>query len=230
MKKTDNGGTSWSSITLPQDGNVKSIEIHPTNSAEVYIAYSGYLAGKVYKSTDSGTNWTNITGSLPNIPTHQIRYKTGSTDGELFLATDLGVYYRTNTSGSWVKLDTGLPNVIVYDIEIHYGTEKLRAATYGRGVWEASITAAALGIENLLPENTVSLYPNPTENKNFTISLNNLLDNSSITIYNSIGSVVKNFRTSNKEEKIDLTHFSQGMYFVKISNNGKSLVKKIIVK
>ena len=230
VKKTDNGGTSWSSITLPQDGNVKSIEIHPTNSAEVYIAYSGYLAGKVYKSTDSGTNWTNITGSLPNIPTHQIRYKTGSTDGELFLATDLGVYYRTNTSGSWVKLDTGLPNVIVYDIEIHYGTEKLRAATYGRGVWEASITAAALGIENLLPENTVSLYPNPTENKNFTISLNNLLDNSSITIYNSIGSVVKNFRTSNKEEKIDLTHFSQGMYFVKISNNGKSLVKKIIVK
>ena len=205
--------------------------MHPTNPAEIYIAYSGYAAGKVYKSTNSGANWINITGSLPNIPTHQIRYKTGSTDGELFLGTDLGVYYRTNTKGDWVKLGTGLPNVIVYDLEIHYATEKLRIATYGRGVWEASISATALGTEkNQLPENTVNLYPNPTENKSFTIKLNNLKGESNITIYNIIGSVVKNFKTTNNQEKINLTSFSKGLYFVSISNDGKKLVKKIIVK
>lgn len=231
VKRTENGGTSWSDVTLPQAGSVKSIEVHPTNPAEVYIAYSGYSTGKVYKSIDSGANWTDITGSLPNIPTHQIRYKTGSTDGELFLATDLGVYYRTNTVGDWVKLDAGLPNVIVYDIEIHYGTEKLRAATFGRGVWEASITASALGIEKYqLPENIANLYPNPTENKIFTIKLNALKGDSNITIYNVIGGVVKDFKTSKSEEKVDLNQFSKGLYFVSISNNGKSLVKKIIVK
>ena len=231
VKKTSNGGTTWQSVNLPQTGTVKSIEIHPTTPTEIYIAYSGYSAGKVYKSTNSGSTWTNITGTLPNIPTHQIRYKTGSTDGELFLATDLGVYYRTNTANDWVKLGSGLPNVIVYDIEIHYGTEKIRAATYGRGVWEASISTAALGVEDeTLPENAIVLYPNPAKNKNFSIKLNNLDSESNILIYNVIGSVVRNFSTSKAEEKIDLTNFSQGIYFVKVTNQGKSIVKKVIVK
>lgn len=236
VKRTDNGGTTWSSITLPQAPQayqgvlVKSIEVHPTNPAEVYIAYSGYLAGKVYKSTDSGTTWTNITGSLPNVPTHQIRYKTGSTDGELFLATDLGVYYRTNTAGDWVKLGTGLPNVIVYDIEIHYSTEKLRAATFGRGVWEASISAAALGVkENQLPTNAVSLYPNPTKNKSFNIKLNNLVGETNVVIYNVIGTIVKEFKTTSLKEKVNLSSFSNGLYLVKLTNNNKSITKKIIL-
>lgn len=231
VKKTTNGGTSWSEITLPQGGNVKSIEVHPTKPEEVYIAYSGYLAGKVYKSTNSGANWTNITGSLPNIPTHQIRYKTGSSDGELFLATDLGVYYRTNTKGDWVRLGTGLPNVIVHDLEIHYGSNKLRAATYGRGVWEASIDAASLDVkETNLASDSVSLYPNPTINKSFTIKLTNLVGETNVLVYNIIGSVVKSFSTTKKQERVDLSSFSQGMYLVKVVNQNKSITKKVIVK
>ena len=231
VKSTTNGGTNWSSITLPQAGSVKSIEVHPTNPSEVYIAYSGYVSGKVYKSTDSGANWTNITGSLPSIPTHKILYKTGSTDGELFLATDLGVYYRTNTKGDWVLLGSGLPNVIVHDLEIHYGSEKLRAATYGRGLWEVSISAAALGIEDKeLPTNAVNLYPNPTKNKNFTIKLNGLVGKSNINIYNIIGTVVKEYSTTNNQEVVDLTNFSQGIYLVKVTNSNRSIIKKIVVK
>ena len=230
VKRTANGGTSWTAITKPQVGNVKSIEVHPTNPSEVYIAYSGYQTGKVYKSTDSGANWTNITGSLPNIPTHQIRYKTASTDGELFLATDLGVYYRTNTAGDWVKLGTGLPNVIVYDLEIHYATEKLRVATFGRGVWEAPIDAASLNIEKeQLAENAVSIYPNPTKNKRFNIKLNNLTGETTILIYNVIGAVVKELKTNSIEENVNLSSFSKGLYLVKFTNNNKSITKKIIL-
>ena len=231
IKKTINGGTSWSNISLPQSGNVKSIEVHPTNPDEVYLAYSGYSAGKVYKSTNGGSSFTNITGSLPNIPTHKIIYKTGSTDGELFLATDLGVYYRTNSVGDWVKLNVDLPNVIVLDIVIHYGTEKIRAATYGRGVWERSVTANSLGIENSsLADNVVDLYPNPSANNKFTIKLNNLDGNTEIIIYNLIGSVVKQFRTRNSSENIDLTTYAKGVYLVKIINNRKSITKKIILE
>jgi len=231
VKKTTDGGTVWSSINLPQNGYVKSIEVHPTNPNEVYIAYSGYAAGKVYKSIDAGANWQNITGSLPNIPTHKILYKTGSTNGELFLATDLGVYYRTNTAGDWIKLDAGLPNVIVHDIEIHYGTNKLRAATYGRGIWERSIAPNALGIANsVLPQNAVTLYPNPSIDKTFSIKLSNLDGNSQILIYNIVGSVVKELDTINDEETINLDKYSTGIYLIKVVNNGKSITKKIILK
>ncbi len=231
LKKTVDGGTTWTAIELPQDGFVKSIEVHPTNPNEVYIAYSGYANGKVYTSTNGGTSWIDITGSLPNIPTHKILYKTGTTDGELFLATDLGVYYRTNTAGDWVKLGTGLPNVIVQEIEIHYGTEKLRAATFGRGLWEIPITAAALGVKDeLLDENALNVYPNPTINKTFTLQLNGLNGTSNIIIYNIIGTVVKELNTTNIKETIHLNNYSTGIYLVKVINNGKSITKKIIVK
>lgn len=232
VRKTTNGGTSWTTINLPQGGNVKSIEVHPTNPDEVYIAYSGYVAiGKVYRSTNGGTNWTNISGSLPNIPIHKIIYRTGSSNGELFLATDLGVYYRTNTLGNWVRLGTGLPNVIAHDIEIHYGTEKLRVATYGRGIWEVSISAAALGVpSHSLPKDAVSLYPNPTKNNEVTVKLHNLTGESRVMVYNLIGSVVQDFVMSNIQEKINLNGFAKGLYFVKVTNQGNSLTQKLIVK
>ncbi|AUC16832.1 hypothetical protein BTO06_17520 [Tenacibaculum sp. SZ-18] len=231
VKRTTDGGSTWTSITIPTFGRVKSIEVHPTNPQEVYLAYSGYGSGKVYKSTNSGSSWTNITASLPNIPTHKIVYKTGTTDGELFLATDLGVYYWTNTKNDWVRLGIGLPNVIVHDIEIHYGTEKIRAATYGRGVWEASIEASALGTSDpLLPDNSVTVYPNPTSSKTFTISMNELNGEKQIKIYNIIGSVVQDMSTTKTSEKFNLSKFSNGMYIIKITNEGKNLTKKIILK
>jgi xyloglucan-specific exo-beta-1,4-glucanase len=230
VKVTTNGGGSWTTITLPQTGSVKSIEVHPTVPAEVYIAYSGYVTGKVYKSTDSGVNWTNITGSLPNIPTHKIIYNTSTTDGELFLATDLGVYYRTNTMGDWTLLGTGLPNTVVMDIEIHYGAEKLKAATFGRGVWETDISALTVGTQTVLSAETVTLLPNPTENKQFTINLNNLEGVSEVVIFNAVGGVVKNFSTSKSQVNVDLSDYSQGLYFVLVSNGGKSISKKLIVK
>ncbi|MEM6685819.1 MAG: T9SS type A sorting domain-containing protein [Bacteroidota bacterium] len=230
LRRTNNGGAFWATLGLPQPGNVKSIEVNPTNPAEVYIAYSGYLNGKVYKSTNSGITWTNITGSLPNIPTHKILYKTGTTDGELFLATDLGVYYRTDSAGDWVRLGQGLPNVIVNDIEIHYATEKLRAATYGRGVWEVAIDENSLSVEDRqLASNAVQVYPNPTVNKTFTVRLNNLSGDSNILVYNLIGSVVREIETSATEEKVDLSGYASGLYFIKVTNNRKSLTKKIVV-
>ncbi len=232
LKKTTNGGASWTTISHPRVGQtIKGIAINPTNSDEIYICYAGYSAGHVYKTTDSGQNWTNISGSLPNIPTHDIDYKTGSTDGELFLATDLGVYYWKDSTGDWTKLDNGLPNVIVYDIEIHYGTEKMRVATYGRGIWEASISDGSLGVENiLLPENSISIYPNPTNNKKINIKLNDLEGDSKVLIYNTIGSLVKNFNTSKSFIPVSLSDFSKGMYIVKVINKNKSIAKKLIVK
>jgi xyloglucan-specific exo-beta-1,4-glucanase len=230
VKVTTDGGGNWTAITLPQTGSVKSIEVHPTDPAEVYIAYSGYAAGKVYKSTDSGVNWTNITGGLPNIPTHKIIYNTSSTDGELFLATDLGVYYRTNSMGDWSLLGTGLPNVIVTDIEIHYGAEKLKAATFGRGIWETDISTLTVGNRNVLPTQAVTLLPNPTEDKQFTINLSNLDGASEVVIFNAVGGVVKNFSTSSSQVNVNLSDYSQGLYFVMVSNGGNSISKKLIVK
>ena len=229
VRKTTNGGTFWTGVTLPTTGTVKSIEVHPTNPNEIYFAYSGYGAGnRVYKSTNGGTSFTNVTGSLPNIPMHKILYRVGSTTGELFVATDLGVYYWTSTTNDWVKLGSNLPNVIVHDIEIHYGTNKLRAATFGRGLWEVSITGA-LGLEdNAIADGAVSLIPNPN-NGEFNLRFEGLAGEKEVIVYNVIGRVIKHFKTSSDGEKIDITGASAGMYFVHVNHEGSSKVIKVMV-
>ena len=55
------------------------------------------------------------------------------------MGCDVGIYYRDSTMSSWIAYNTGLPNVSVRDLEIFYPLGKLRAATFGRGVWEADL-------------------------------------------------------------------------------------------
>ncbi len=52
---------------------------------------------------------------------------------------DVGIYYTDSTLSNWQPFDQGLPNVIVNELEIQYGAGKLRAATYGRGIWQSDL-------------------------------------------------------------------------------------------
>jgi len=140
--KTTDGGANWSVVTYPSAGSsayITAIEISTTNPNIIWMTRSGYTAGtKVFKSFDGGTSWSNLSGSLPNIPVNCVVNQTGTNDG-VYVGTDLGVYYIDNDLTSWMPYSNGLPNVIVDELEIHYGTNKLRAATYGRGLWESTI-------------------------------------------------------------------------------------------
>ena len=103
------------------------------------MTFSGYVSGeKVYRTSNGGGTWTNISGILPNMPVNSIVYQKGANDG-LYIGTDAGVYYKSNILPFWVPYKLGLPNVIVDDLQIHYGTKKITAATYGRGIWQAPL-------------------------------------------------------------------------------------------
>jgi PKD repeat protein len=52
---------------------------------------------------------------------------------------DVGVYYIDNTLEEYETFWDGLPNVIVNELEINYQVNKIRAATYGRGLWESDV-------------------------------------------------------------------------------------------
>ena len=72
-----------------------------------------------------------------------VQYKTATDRDVLFVGTDVGVYVKDGTN-NWAPYNTGLPNVVVTELEVLYtgGTNKLRAGTYGRGLWETNIDAA----------------------------------------------------------------------------------------
>jgi len=144
LYRTINGGTNWATMTIPAGaGNLTYLCVSPTDANVIYVTMSNYTAGsKVYKSTNGGASWTNISGTLPNVPANCIIYQKGSPEG-LYVGMDVGVYYRDNITNAWALVGTGLPNVIVEELEIKYDTGKLRAATYGRGLWETDINCVS---------------------------------------------------------------------------------------
>lgn len=81
-----------------------------------------------------------------------------------------------------------------------------------------------------LPTNSVTLSPNPTTDKRFTITLNNLQGESQVAIYNVIGVLVKKIKMTSNKTIVDLNDFSTGIYLVNVSNKRRNLVKKIVVK
>ncbi|MBI3258395.1 MAG: hypothetical protein HYZ54_02775 [Ignavibacteriae bacterium] len=137
MYRTSTGGTSWEPMTLP-GGNISSITIHPTSPRKIWLTASVYSGKSVFQSDDGGNSWTDISDGLPNIPVNCLVYQKNSPD-RLYVGTDAGVYYRDNSSGQWLQYSDGLPNAIVTAIEINYSASKLRAGTFGRGLWEADL-------------------------------------------------------------------------------------------
>lgn len=143
-RTTDGGATNWTQMTRPPGfGTITDIEVHQTDPNHIWATLSGYFDGqKVSESFDGGLTWTNISGTLPNIPTNCILYQHDSPD-RIYVGTDLGVWYRDLTMEDWTEYNDGLANVTVTELEIQYATNKLRAATYGRGVWESDVVMSS---------------------------------------------------------------------------------------
>jgi len=140
LQRTTDGGQNWEEIItgLPNFA-FTYLAIDPTNEQRLWITASGNGEGeKVYYSQDAGTTWTNYSAGIPNISVNCIVYQNGSND-MLYIGTDLGVFYRNATMDSWLPYSNGLPNVIVNELEIQYASQRLRAATYGRGLWESDL-------------------------------------------------------------------------------------------
>jgi len=138
LYKTTNANTFTAIAGLP-NLYITSIAISSTNENKVWVTFSGYTSGsKVYYSENGGLNWTNISGSLPNIPSNTIVHHNTGNDA-LYVGTDVGVYYRDNTLADWIPYMNGLPNVVVAELEIHPGLNVITAATYGRGTWRAPL-------------------------------------------------------------------------------------------
>jgi PKD repeat protein len=142
VSKSTNGGTAFTSCATPTTAASPTwVAISNTDPNVVFVVYSGYSAtNKVFKSTNGGTSWTNISTGLPNVPVNCIVYQNGAAGGDgVYIGTDVGVYYRDNGTNGWIDFSSGLPNCAVTDLEIYYATNRLRAATFGRGTWDSDL-------------------------------------------------------------------------------------------
>ncbi len=132
-------GNTWTTRSMPAGVSmISDLEVDPLNMDVIYISVPGYSNGKkVFKSTDAGASWTNISGSLPNVAADAIElFET--IPNAIFVGTDAGVYYQDDSFNDWV-LYGKVPHTRVDDIEIQYTEKLIRIGTHGRGVLEAPI-------------------------------------------------------------------------------------------
>jgi len=152
---------TWYDLTsfLPTSATPTDLEAHPTDPDIVYMT----LAKKVYKSTDMGHTWTNITGSLPGVSLNTITYYKNAPEG-LYVGSDAGVYYRDATFSDWIPFSDGLPaNGRVTELEIYYDTDSvagdvIRASTYGRGLWGSDMYQSAPDADFTCNLTTIPIY------------------------------------------------------------------------
>lgn len=122
---------------LPTSGTVRDIEAHPWNPDVVYIVQNM----KVFKSVDKGLNWEDISGSLPEVSLNDIAYyDRGGIEG-LYVASNIGVFFKDELMEDWVYYSDGLPAAILAtEVEIYQNEEdpsldRIRISSYGRGLW-----------------------------------------------------------------------------------------------
>jgi photosystem II stability/assembly factor-like uncharacterized protein len=147
---TDVSGAT--NTTLP-NRNVTWIAVDPTIATTAYAGFSGFTGygdklGHIFKTTNAGGSWTDVSGDLPNTPVNAILVDPDAPE-TIFIGTDVGAFYTTTGGTSWSALGTGLPNVVVTGLGLHESSRTLRATTHGRSTWD-------LNVASLLPIPTVS--------------------------------------------------------------------------
>lgn len=238
LYRSENGGMSWvpASSSLPLYSNALSyVAISNSDPLKLWATLSGYADGqKVYFSSDGGNTWVNYSGSLPNVPANCVVYQDNSAD-LVYIGNDFGVFYRDSTMADWEPFDGNLPRVIVNELEIQYSTGKIRAATYGRGLWEANLATFDPNSDYAESGDDFSLnvYPNPSSGKFNVLIRTKDSYPAEISVFNMQGLAVKQktmVMSKNKIFQVDFSDLPPGMYFLRVSENSRAVYKKLVLE
>ncbi|NUN09229.1 MAG: T9SS type A sorting domain-containing protein [Ignavibacteriaceae bacterium] len=242
MSVSTNDGSSWTDITgnLPRR-YMTDVVCDTSNPAVAYVTLSGYNLDEpnahVFRTTDNGSSWQNITGNMPDIPVNSliIDYDYDST---LYVGTDAGVFYTEDLGSSWSSLGV-LPNSPVFDLNFHQPSRKLFAGTHGRsmfmyqlpsvtGIEKSEKAAQSYAIKNN--------YPNPVrESSTFEIHLP-IPSMVIVSLYDNSGKFVAEFTNEQKPAGahsivIDASKLklASGVYYCSFTINDKRTVHKVLV-
>jgi hypothetical protein len=124
---------------LPPDSWVSRVEASRTNAGVAYAAFDRHrsddMAPYVFKTTDYGLHWSNITDNLPERGyVHVVREDPRNPD-LVYVGTELGIFASWTGGGSWASLRLKLPPVAVRDMLVHPRDNDLIIGTHGLSVW-----------------------------------------------------------------------------------------------
>jgi photosystem II stability/assembly factor-like uncharacterized protein len=145
LQLTADGGKNWSNLIknfsgVPANSPVSHVEPSRTNAGTTYVSFDRHMFDDfrpyIFKTTDSGKSWTNISGNLPAKAYVQVVREDPKNRNLLYAGTELGLFASYNGGKEWIPLNLkNLPNVSVHDILVHPRENDLILATHGRSIW-----------------------------------------------------------------------------------------------
>ncbi len=152
---SDTGGTKFN----PENFGVSSIyaDPHDPTGQTIYVTLQGvsstsWTEPSIYSSTDAGAHWTAISSNLPVAPANAVLVDPNNAN-IVYIALDTGVYITQNVSSCadqnsacWNVYGSGLPPSPVVGLMAYNqgATQTLRAATWGRGIWQVELATAGI--------------------------------------------------------------------------------------
>lgn len=145
LQLTTDGGRNWTNLTrningLGANSPVSHVEPSRTGASVAYVAFDRHMLDDfrpyIFKTTDGGRTWTNISANLPPKAYVQIIREDPKNTNLLYAGTEIGLFASYNGGRQWIPLNLkNLPNVSVHDIVIHPRENDLILATHGRSIW-----------------------------------------------------------------------------------------------
>jgi len=231
---TQDAGSNWTKISsaLPNRW-VTRVAADPANISTAYAAFSGYRFNSntayIYKTTNYGNSWTDVTGNLPETPVNDIIINPDN--HQLYIATDIGVFYSLDDGLNWSILGLNLPNVIVTDLTYHSPTKMLVAGTFGRSMYKYDLSSLFNIKETDCSDFAVSIFPNPFMSGTSISLQTNVKDHYTVCLYNLKGLKIADIfddvmEPGNHKIHYNASGLANGIYICRIYNN-KGLLKEV---
>ncbi|CAN5451185.1 hypothetical protein BH10BAC5_BH10BAC5_15620 [soil metagenome] len=242
LRVNDNGTWFDRGAGLPLNP-IRYVAQHPRDNYKCYAIEEGNSqTQRIFKTTNRGINWTNVTGNLLSVAGNGIIINDlvahPTNDDVLFIGTQFGAWNTTNGGTNWQRWNLGMPtgNEIVEMSFIDSLTSNkfyVAAATHGRGVWirEATDLDPLTGIHNdsnlPLSFELSQNYPNPfnpATNIKYALPVESKV---SLKIYDMTGreiaSLVNSVQTAGYYVvQFNASNMASGMYFYNIIAEGSS--------
>jgi photosystem II stability/assembly factor-like uncharacterized protein len=159
LQLTTDGGKSWNNLIsnvsgLSANSPVSHVEPSRTGAQVAYISFDRHMFDDfrpyVFKTTNGGKTWENISGNLPSKAYVQVVREDPKNPGLVYAGTELGLFATYNGGATWTPLNLkNLPNVAIHDIVVHPRENDLILATHGRSIW---IFDDAAPIQQMTPQ------------------------------------------------------------------------------
>ncbi len=150
VQVTRDGGRNWTLVNAAIPGHpgywVSRVEASHHEPGTAYVSFTGFrndnFRAFLYKTTDFGATFTDLTANLPEEPINVVR-EHHANPNLLFVGTDFAVYVSVDGGKSWTRMKNNMPTQPVHDLKIHPRENDLIVATHGRGIYIADISALA---------------------------------------------------------------------------------------